>query len=718
MNRRVLAAAAFLSAGLLVQTAYATTKAAYMHYLRALLLQHQGDYAGALKEYGAAANLDPQSTYILEQAAELALETGQSGQALEMAQHLSQLDAKNPKVRLLLGNIHWARGDLKSAQESFEAALKIDPKYSEAMFALGNLLNAQSPDKAKKYFEDYLSANPERGAEAHFQIALVDERLGKTEEAIGHLKQASSLEPDFLQARYTLAHLYEVKHDTDAALGIYAALLDREPDNVTLLNHVGEIHYLKQELDAAETYFARSKAINPKNPGACLWLAILAEQRSDFGRAAGYLADSSALSEESELPLRLSYYLTQASRLKEAVAVLETAHAKWPENNEIAYFLALGYDDLKQSERGVALLQEILKRTPTARDPRFQLATLLERLNRVDEMEAEFKLLLKEHPNDASALNYLGYSLTDRGLKLQEAEGYIRKAVELDPANGAYLDSLGWSYFKQGNVPEAMKHLDQALKHSPEDPAVLEHFGDAQNAQGNALTAWSTWRTALSHDPSIERLQKKVAELESRMTAEELGARLSEQFKKLHGGAERVGSVAEITGTIADRTFTFNGLLTYVAPGRLKLELLGPLFVPIFRAELSPDGSFYMDKLPLEGLNPDAVHEAILESMRSLCDFFSGRVFDERPAAYHKGWRTRWIAAPSRQLFVDDANLRLQGVKSTGAFALRLSLDDYHADHGRHLPWFLKIEGKGFSISLRLSSPTVRYPAPPAGGHP
>ena len=94
-------------------------------------------------------------------------------------------------------------------------------------------------------------------------------------------------------------------------------------------------------------------------------------------------------------------------------------------------------------------------------------------------------------------LNYFGYMLADRGVRLDEALGYIKKAVELEPANGAYLDSLGWAYFKLGKYDLAEENLNKAIQHTPNDPTVQDHLGDVYQKTGRLRLAAAHWERAL-----------------------------------------------------------------------------------------------------------------------------------------------------------------------------------------------------------------------------
>src|ERR671935_1547634 len=108
-----------------------------------------------------------------------------------------------------------------------------------------------------------------------------------------------------------------------------------------------------------------------------------------------------------------------------------------------------------------------------------------------------FKRVLSMEPQNSMALNYLGYMLADRGVRLEEALGYIKKAVQLDPANGAYLDSLGWAYFRLGNYDIAEEQLRKASERMGSDPTVQDHLGDLYQKTGRLKLAAAHWERAL-----------------------------------------------------------------------------------------------------------------------------------------------------------------------------------------------------------------------------
>jgi tetratricopeptide (TPR) repeat protein len=151
---------------------------------------------------------------------------------------------------------------------------------------------------------------------------------------------------------------------------------------------------------------------------------------------------------------------------------------------------------------------------PTDAEARLALGALLERTKRFAEAEVELRQSMKLDPKSPEAFNYLGYSLADRGERLEEALDLVRKALAIDPWNGAYLDSLGWTFFKLNRMEDAHDPLDRAAREFPRDPTVLEHLGDYYDRAGDAVRAKTYWKRALEAGPETpagkEALLKKI----------------------------------------------------------------------------------------------------------------------------------------------------------------------------------------------------------------
>jgi Tfp pilus assembly protein PilF len=140
---------------------------------------------------------------------------------------------------------------------------------------------------------------------------------------------------------------------------------------------------------------------------------------------------------------------------------------------------------------------------------------------------------LATDPQNAAVLNYLGYMLADRGAKLDEALIMVKKAVELEPANGAYLDSLGWAYFKLGKFEQAEDNLTKASQHMGADPTVQQHLGDLYQKTGRLKLAAAHWELAIqewnkSAAPDVDgdqfaRVQKDLESAKTKLAKEDAG---------------------------------------------------------------------------------------------------------------------------------------------------------------------------------------------------
>ena len=163
----------------------------------------------------------------------------------------------------------------------------------------------------------------------------------------------------------------------------------------------------------------------------------------------------------------------------------------------------------------------------------FMRGAMYEKLKNYDDAEKAFRQVLALNPKNSSALNYLGYMLADRNTRLPEAQEMISKAVELEPNNGAYLDSLGWVYYRLGKLDEAETYLRRALEKFSKDPTIHDHLGDVYAKEGKLKDAITHWQNSLTEwdnaapserDPvEVAKIQKKLENARVRLAKESGG---------------------------------------------------------------------------------------------------------------------------------------------------------------------------------------------------
>ena len=175
--------------------------------------------------------------------------------------------------------------------------------------------------------------------------------------------------------------------------------------------------------------------------------------------------------------------------------------------------LAHAYVDANRGAQAVRILQDAQAKFPSDPTPSFELGAILEKQKKFTDAEAAFKQALERNPEHAPSLNYLGYMLAERGERLSESVVYIKRALALEPDNGSYLDSLGWAYFRDGQLDLAADNLQRAAAQLTSNAVIQDHYGDVLIKLGRVQDAIDAWTRALSGDADeIDRgaVDKKI----------------------------------------------------------------------------------------------------------------------------------------------------------------------------------------------------------------
>ena len=168
--------------------------------------------------------------------------------------------------------------------------------------------------------------------------------------------------------------------------------------------------------------------------------------------------------------------------------------------------------DQGKNQAAFDLYSEALNEYPTNLDILYARAMVSEPLNRLSVLEEDLRTILKLDPDNAAALNALGYTLADRTNRYPEAYTLISRAVELSPDDPFYLDSLGWVYYRMGNMEEAERYLQQAYKIQP-DPEFAAHLGEVLWKNGKQKDAKKVWQQGKQQDPDNKLLQETLERL-------------------------------------------------------------------------------------------------------------------------------------------------------------------------------------------------------------
>jgi len=377
-------------------------------------------------------------------------------------------------------------------------------------------------------------------------------RTGREAEAAGQLETAVALMPESgADLEFYLATAYASMGRLYDAAEIAERMAQERPDTVAVLNLLGEVRAQRGEVDRAVAAFGAGLAllgsdVERRDARDALRRRIaaleLARDRPQAAAAALSRLEFDGRPEDLELQAVIAIAQGDGNRARAAIARMKaagpegTALAAMLEGHLLASegsaakaqarfreaagrlgngILGRGAEALRESGKSVAgeeLLREWVAKEPGSSRAHFRLGAYLEREKRHAEADAELQRAIELTPDDAEALNYLGYSLADRAVELERALELVQRAVRLDPWNAAYLDSLGWTLFHLGRFEEARKPLEQAAREFPSDPVVLEHLGDLYNRLGERDRAREYWQRALdSGSEHGELLRRKLA---------------------------------------------------------------------------------------------------------------------------------------------------------------------------------------------------------------
>lgn len=549
----------------------------YLHYILGSRFRLKGDAASAISEYEKSLSLDPTAVFLHGELAALYANFGNLDRAVAETHLLLKSDPNNIGALTLLASIHIARQEAAPAVAVLEKVVRLDPGRWEAVLSLSVLLaDLSRREEALTTLKAFVQKQPKH-LQAHLQLGLFLERFGRREEAQKAFEKVLALDPEALTARIALGQIAEDGNDPDEALRQYQKALEADPENLLLLNHIGEVFWRrKRNPQRAQEIFGRVMEISPDNPTALSYSAEIAEAVKDYPLAIQSLEKLSRLKIYPEVSLHLGYLYSMIGELRQATQALERAVKEIPHRPEAWFFLGLAYQDQKKLSRAAMSFERALSVKPDYVEAAFQRGVVLERMGKIEEAVASFWRVIELDPKNAASYNYIGYTWADRNLHLEKALPLIEKALALDPANGAYLDSLGWVYYRMGQTEKARGYLETASR-KMEDPIILEHFGDVLWALGEKEKALLSWKASGDME-STPALRRKIESARGRV---HLGA--PQIMESIRGGIlslKDISGFATVTLRQGRRLESFRAAFYYKRPRRIRLEILGAIGAP------------------------------------------------------------------------------------------------------------------------------------------
>lgn len=432
-------------------------------HARAVIQQHSNGIAGGFKELADVLSGEPEQ-------ADVALQVMQA------------LVAEHPS----LAQAHYAQGllalryeKLALANHSIQRALALKPDWSEAvLLRAGVLVRQDEVEEASGLVADIDGSKADR-ANHHLQFArlLLDAKY--TREAADEFERVLALQPGNEDARYGLGLLALSLNQAERAERAFVHLYQSNKRRNDAAYYLGSIATIRENHVEARKWYLRVKSGSHSFEASVLAARALYRQ----GDLAGARAELAELRKtHPELADRL--YMSEAELL----------------------FDASNYEDALQ------LYNKALEESPYDPDLLYGRSLVYEKLGRFDAAQQDLKAILQRDPDDARALNALGYMLTNNSNEYEKALEYIQQALDTEPEDPAIIDSMGWVQYRLGNLEQALAHLEKAYGLFP-DPEVAAHLGEVLWKLGEQERAQNIWREALQEDPDNQVLRETLQRL-------------------------------------------------------------------------------------------------------------------------------------------------------------------------------------------------------------
>lgn len=526
---------------------------AYYEFLMALHLESQGDGAGAAAAYQRAERLDPLSAEIPAALAELYARLNRPADAVAAGERAIKASPTNPEANWILGSLYARMAEMPTTREpdrrnyAQRAIANLERSNRNAhpgvTMMLGRLYVAgRQHDKAIALLAPFVADEPDQ-VEAVVLLAEAYQATDRNAEALALLEKSVEDAPELYGA---LGDAYQESGRWGDAARAFQAAVQKRPQSLplraqwaTALLNVGDAQRARQVLEegsagssrssralyllseaqrrtrdypAAEVTTRRLIALEPRGLGGPRQLAQIFRDQREQQKIVALLepivnarlaaADAGDL---ANVTFRGTYFDLASAyetlrQFDKAITLLTRASKLSPGDALVAIRLSRAQQEAGKGQDAIRTLQATAVKFPKEPAVMLSLGAAFEREKKYTEAEAVFRQLMAADPNNADAMNSLGYMFAERGQRLDEAIDLVQRALLIEPGNGAYLDSLGWAYYKQNRLDQAEAPLREAAKQYPSSSVIQSHLGDLLDKRGLYQDAIGAWQRALDGD--------------------------------------------------------------------------------------------------------------------------------------------------------------------------------------------------------------------------
>src|SRR5271166_1890092 len=508
------------------------------HLLLGRLYRLNNELLKSENEFKTAVKIQPDSEEAVTTLAYLYNEEGDSAHALQVLNAIPE-SGRTAKLYSALGYTYEQQKQYKEAIDAYRRSTELDRDNLDSVRGLAqNLMNDGQTEAALEQYKVIADADPS-DAQTYMRIAEINRRNGKFDQAMEALKKANSVVPDSLEVEYNIAVIDEAQGKYDDAITILNQLLQKtehadgqystsEKNNrAVFIERLGTVYREANKQQLAVETFRKMLALGDENAIRGYQQIIETYRDNRQWQMATDVAAEAAKKFPDDRDLQMVSASQQADmgNADAAIARVKGMLKGTPDDRTVYIALAQMNSRVKNWKAAEEYINKALELATRQEDKDYVVfvqGSIYERQKKYELAEESFHKVLADDPKSAMTLNYLGYMLADRGTRVEEALGYIRRALVLDPQNGAYLDSLGWAYYKLGNYDVAEENLRRASERIGNDPTVHQHLGEVYQKTGRLKLATThyeraleEWKTSIPADVDPDDVAKVQKDLET-----------------------------------------------------------------------------------------------------------------------------------------------------------------------------------------------------------
>ncbi len=488
---------------------------------------------------------EPANENGVEQLTQLLLDEGKSQEAVSSLQGVLQR-APTPRLWELLGDAYNQTHDLPNAEKAYRNALEAQPDEINHHKELAQTLLAEEkfPEALKEY--QRLSQMDADDPDNYLRLAEIYRQLKQLDKAEQNVLLAKQRAPNSLEVTYYEASIYEDEGRLDDSIRVLSDAVtavkseseftpSRRRTLAILYQQLGQLYRETSNYSAAVNTFEEMLRLgSEEDRRARVMIIDTYRDARDISKAldaARKAAD--AYPKDRSILIAQALLFGENAQADQATSQLRGLLDGSSADFEVQLDIAQVYEESKRwadAEQAIHAAEKIEPDSSGKEMTGFLMGAIFERQKKFDQAEEEFRKVLNVNPRNASTLNYYGYMLADRGVRLEEAAGFIKRALADDPNNAAYQDSLGWAYYKQDKLDDAEALLRQAITREAHDPTILSHLGDVYAKMGKDSLAEAQWQKSVDEWHRVlpaEFEPAKMAEVEQKISA--LKRRLAQQ---------------------------------------------------------------------------------------------------------------------------------------------------------------------------------------------